>query len=401
MGNTIKIPYINIKAQHAALKHELLQTVGETLDEAQFINGSAVGLFEQRFAEVCGARFAVGVNSGTDALILALQALEIGPGDEVITVPNSFVASTSCIVLTGAQPVFVDVRDDYNMDPTQLEAAITPKTKAILPVHLTGRPADMDPIMEVARAHGLHVVEDSAQAISAEYRGRRVGSFGIIGCFSLHPVKTLGACGDGGILTTDDEGLYERLQILRYHGLKTRDDCVVWAGNSRLDTIQASILLVKMKYFDTWTEGRRANAAFYQKALAEVPGLCVPVDQPYEKAVYHTFVVQAERRDKLRAWLGDKGIETLIHYPNAIHLQESAEALGYKRGSLPVTERWQTTFSLCPSIRSCAPMNWSTSQAASEDSTAHDPVENSVFTCPLFLPGPAVRRCRTLPGGHP
>lgn len=336
---TIKIPYMNIASQHVPIKAELLEVVGGVIDGGQFILGSEVHAFEQRFAELCDVRFAIAVNSGTDALILALRALGIGPGDEVITVPNSFISSTSCIMLVGAQPVFVDVRDDYNMDPAQLEQAVTLKTKAILPVHLTGRPADMDPISEVARTHGLHLVEDCAQAVLAEYQGRRVGSFGIIGCFSLHPLKTLNACGDGGVLTTNDEALYERLRILRNHGFRTRDDCMVWSINSRLDTLQAAILLVKMKYLNAWTDRRRANAAFYQRVLAGVPSLRVPNDQPFEKAVYHTFVIEAERRDELKQHLAENGVGSAIHYPVPIHLQEAAEGLGYGPGSFPVTER--------------------------------------------------------------
>jgi dTDP-4-amino-4,6-dideoxygalactose transaminase len=326
-------------AQHAQIKQELLAAIAGVIDEGQFILGRQVDEFERRFAELCGARFAVGVNSGTDALTLALRALGIGPGDEVITVPNSFVATVSCIALLGARPVFVDVRDDYNINPAQLVRVISPRTKAILPVHLTGRPADMDPILEVAQARKLHVIEDCAQAVMAEYRGRRVGSFGTIGCFSLHPLKTLNACGDGGVLTTQDESLYEKIKVLRNVGLRTRDECIVWSSHSRLDTLQAALLLVKMKYLDAWTEKRRANACFYQRALAGVPGLQVPVDRAYEKAVYHVFVVQAERRSELKSYLAAKGVETAIHYPIPIHLQEAAASLGYGLGSFPVTER--------------------------------------------------------------
>jgi dTDP-4-amino-4,6-dideoxygalactose transaminase len=335
----IKIPYVNIAAQHASIKGELLEAIAGVLDRGQFILAKEVSEFERRFAQLCGVRFAVAVKSGTDALILALRALGIGPRDEVITVPNSFVASTSCIKLVGAEAVFVDVCEDYNMDPALLKKAITPRTKAILPVHLTGRPANMDPIMEVASKHGLYVVEDCAQAVLAEYRGRRVGSFGTIGCFSLHPLKTLNACGDGGVLTTNSETTYEQLGVLRNIGLRTRDECVVWSGNSRLDTLQAAILLTKMKYLETWTERRRANAAFYQKMLGDLPGLRVPVDQGYEKAVYHTFVVQAEQRDALRGFLVDHGVETAIHYPVPIHFQKAAAALGYGPGSFPVAEQ--------------------------------------------------------------
>jgi dTDP-4-amino-4,6-dideoxygalactose transaminase len=333
------VPYVNIAVQHAAIKAELLEAVGRVIDSGQFVFGEQVELFEECFAELCGVRYAVAVNSGTDALILALRALGVGPGDEVITVPNSFVATASCIALGGARPVFVDVRDDYNMDPDWLERVITSRTRAILPVHLTGRPADMDPILEVAKAHGIHVVEDAAQAVLAEYRGRRVGSFGAIGCFSLHPLKTLSACGDGGVLTTNDEALYQELKLLRNHGLRNRDECDVWSINSRLDTLQAAILLVKLKYLNQWTERRRANAAFYQETLDEVPGLSIPRDQPYEKAVYHTFVVQTERRDELKQYLADHGIGSAIYYPIPIHMQRAAASLAYLPGSFPVAEK--------------------------------------------------------------
>lgn len=335
----VRIPYVSLAAQHRPIKAELLSAIGSVIDHGRYILGEEVDTFERRFAGLCGVRFAVAVNSGTDALVMALRALRIGLGDEVVTVPNSFVATAGCIALVGARPVFVDVRDDYNLDPEQLEDAITPRTKAILPVHLTGRPANMDPIMDVARRHGLFVVEDCAQAVTAEYQGQRVGSFGTIGCFSLHPLKTLNACGDGGVLTTNDERLYEQLARLRNLGLRSRDECVAWSGHSRLDTLQAAILLVKLKYLDAWTAQRRAHAALYQHALAGVDGLCVPMDRPDEKAVYHTFVVQAEQRDELKGYLAEHGVETAIHYPIPVHLQLAAASLGYHRGSFPVTER--------------------------------------------------------------
>ncbi len=333
------IPYVNIAGQHRSLRDEILPAVERVLARGDFIFGKEVGEFEQRFAELCGVRYAVSVNSGTDALVLGLRALGIGAGNEVITAPNSFIASASCIALLGARPVFVDVREDYNLDPQQIQAAITPKTKAILPVHLTGRPADMDPIERVARKHGLIVIEDSAQAVLAEYKGRRVGSMGTIGCFSLHPLKTFSACGDGGVVTTNNEELDESLKLLRNHGFRTRDDCILWGVNSRLDTLQAAILLVKMKYLVGWTEKRRNNVRYYQKALSGVPGIAVPVDQAYERAVYHTFVLQANRRDELRQYLADHGVGTAVHYPVPIHLQKAAAELGYIRGSFPVAER--------------------------------------------------------------
>ncbi len=335
----VKVPYLDLAAQHRPLKAELLEAVGGVIDRGQFILGSEVAAFESELALVCGTKYAVGLNSGTDALILALRALEIGPGDEVITAVNSFVASASCIALVGATPVLVDVREDCNIDPGALERAVTPRTKALIPVHLTGCPADMDPILAVAKKNGLFLVEDCAQAIAAEYRGRRVGSFGEIGCFSLHPLKTLNACGDGGAVVTDDPVLRDKIILMRNLGLQSRENCTVWSSNSRLDTIQAAMLLVKLKHLDEWTDGRRRNAAFYQKALAQIPGILLPQDKIQEKAVYHTFIVQVERRDELKEFLATRGIDTAIHYPRPIHLQGAAAPLGKLPGSFPVAEK--------------------------------------------------------------
>ena len=334
----MKVPYVNIAGQHASIKNEILASVSDVIDRGDFILGREVEVFEKRFADLCGVRFSIGVNSGTDALILALKAIGIGPGDEVITVPNSFVASASCIALLGARPVFVDVQDDYNIDPTLIEQAITPRTKAILPVHLTGRPADMEPILEIAEHYNLHVIEDCAQAVTAEYQGKRGGGFGAIGCFSLHPLKTLNACGDGGVLTTNDDEIAEKLKTMRNLGLKSRENCVIWSGNSRLDTIQAAMLLVKIKYLDKWTERRRANAQFYSDHLAQLPQIQVPVNRAYERSVYHTYVIQADKRDELRSFLAGQGIGTSIHYPIPIHLQTAAKELNYDSGSFPITE---------------------------------------------------------------
>ncbi len=334
----MRIRYVDLARQHAAIKAELLEAIAGVLDGAQFILGKDVEVFEQHFAGLCAVRFAVAVNSGTDALILALRALGIGPGDEVITVPNSFIATVSAIRIVGARPVLVDVGDDFNMDPSQLERAITAKSKAILPVHLTGRPAKMDAILEVADGHGLPVVEDCAQAVLATYKGRRVGSLGAIGCFSLHPLKTLNACGDGGVLTTNDEAVCEDLRIRRNIGLRTRDECVVWSHNSRLDTIQAAILLVKLRYLEGWTERRRENAHYYRSKLAGLTPLSTPTECNWEKAVYHTFVIQVERREELRAFLSARGIGTAVHYPVPVHLSPAGKELGYPEGSFPVAE---------------------------------------------------------------
>lgn len=332
------IPYVDLAAQHAPLRGRLLDAVARVLDHGQFILGEEVQRFERAFADLCGTRYAVGLNSGTDALVLALRVLGIGPGDEVITVPNSFVASTSCIRLLGATPVFVDVRQDYTIDVDLVEAAITPRTRAILPVHLTGRPCDMDALMEVADRRGVPVVEDCAQAVMASYGRQRVGAFGKFGCFSLHPLKTLNACGDGGVLTTSDPELYDQVLLLRNIGLRTRDDCVLWAGNSRLDSLQAALLLVKLEFLAAWTEGRRRNAALYRQRLEGIAEIAIPDDSERATAVYHTFVVQAERRDDLRRFLAAHDIGTAIHYPVPIHLSRAGRELGYGAGSFPVAE---------------------------------------------------------------
>ena len=333
------IPYVDLISQHSSIKELILTAVEEVLDHGQFVNGEETTAFEKAFAQLCEVQFAVGVNSGTDGLILALHALGVGFGDEVITSPNSFVASSSCISWVGARPVFVDVKEDYNMDPTQIEDKITPRTKAILPIHLTGRPAEMQMILEIAERHNLYVIEDCSQAVSAEYYSKCVGSFGTIGAFSLHPLKTLNACGDSGIITTDDVDIYEELLLLRNHGLRNRDNCVTWGFNSRLDSVQAAILLIKMDYLDLWTNKRISNAKYYQKELSEVDAIKLPKDKPYEKAVYHTFVIEMDNRDALRSYLLEHGIETSVHYPVPIHLQAAAKDLGYKRGDFPVTEK--------------------------------------------------------------
>lgn len=335
----IAVPYVDLAAQHRPQHKELLDAVDRVLSHGQFILGPEVEQFEAAVAALCGVREAVSVNSGTDALVLALRVLGIGLGDEVITAPNSFVASASAIALVGATPVFVDVGDDYNLDPTLLQPALTLRTKAILPVHLTGCPADMAPILDFAGAHGLFVVEDGAQAIGARYKGRPVGSLGDIGCLSLHPLKTLNACGDGGVITLDDPGRAARLREFRNLGMVRRGQYVTWSGNSRLDTVQAAMLLVKLRHVVHWTARRRENAAFYRRALADIPQVRLPVEPPDREAVYHTFVIQAEDRDALRDHLSACGVGTAIHYPVPIHLQPCAEGLGHRPGDFPRTER--------------------------------------------------------------
>lgn len=335
----LKVPYVDLAAQNALIKGELLSAVGNVLDSGQLIMGKEVKEFERSFADLCGVKFALGVNSGTDALILAFRALEIGAGDEVITVANSFVTTASSIACVGAKPVFIDVKDDYTMNPALLEKAITEKTKAILPVHLTGRPVDMEAICTIADKHDLYVIEDAAQAVCAEQNEKKVGSFGDIGCFSLHPLKNLNACGDGGMLTTNNEKLFKKLVLFADNGIYERNYCKVWSSNSRLDTIQAAMLLVKMKYLSCWIEARQENAKIYREILNNISQVQCPVDNLHEKATYHTFVIQADDRDQLKDYLAEQGIETVIHYPIPIHFQEAAKDLGYKEGSLPVTER--------------------------------------------------------------
>jgi dTDP-4-amino-4,6-dideoxygalactose transaminase len=335
----VNVPYVNFKLQFAELRHEILGAITPILEDGDFVLGKAVAQFEKDFSPYCNCKYVVGVASGTDALFLSMKALGIGPGDEVITPTNSFLATAASIIATGAKPVFVDVREDYNIDPALIEKAITRRTKAILPVHLTGRPADMEPIMMIAKKHKLFVIEDAAQAVGAKYKGKRVGSFGDAAGFSLHPLKNLNIAGDGGIITTNSESLHKKVMLLRNHGLKNRDECECWGFNSRLDSIQAAIADVKLKHLEKWTERIREIAELYRKGLKGIKGvLSIPVDKPFEESVYHTFIIQCEKRDELQRYLLEKGIGTKIHYPIPIHLQKAAEGLGYKEGDFPVAE---------------------------------------------------------------
>ncbi|MEW6235188.1 MAG: DegT/DnrJ/EryC1/StrS family aminotransferase [Candidatus Omnitrophota bacterium] len=335
----MRVPFVNLPLQHQPFKKELLDALERILDHGQFIFGPEVDQFEKRFAEYCGVKYAVGVDNGTSALCLSMRALEIGPGDELLAVPNSFLASASSIALTGARPVLVDVGEDYNIDPELLEAAITPRTKAILPVHLTGRPADMRPILEIARRYNLFVIEDCAQAVGAKYHGQRVGSFGDAGCFSMHPLKTLNAIGDAGVVATNNEELAEKLRWARNHGLRTDVfyNCAFWSPNCRLDALQAAFLSAKLCHLDERIAKQREVADFYRQQLQDV--VWVPTDQPHEYAIYQTFIIQTDRRDELARYLDERGIETRIHYKTPLHLQPAAEYLGYKPGDFPVTER--------------------------------------------------------------
>jgi len=343
----MQIPYINLGLQHKPIKEEILSAIGNVLENGQFILGDELSKFEKSFAELSGTKYALGVANGTDALFMSLKAIGIKQGDEVITAPNSFLASASSIVITGGTPVFADVKDDFNLDPEKVEKAITSKTKAIIAVHLTGRPAPMDELMAIAKKHNLHIIEDGAQAIGAEYKGKRVGSFGTTGCFSLHPLKNLAAGGDGGVITTNDDAIYKYLLVARNHGLKNRDECAFWSYNSRLDNLQAALLNVKLKHLNKWTERRRTLATLYHEEFKNLP-MVTPHDKSYEKAVYHTFIIQTEERNKLKEHLASKGVDTKIHYPVPIHLQEAAKSLGHKKGDFPVTEKQAETILSIP-----------------------------------------------------
>ena len=318
----------------------LIKATGDLFKTCQFVQGPEVEKFEEKFASLCGTRFAVGVNSGADALFLALKVLEVADGDEVITVSNSFIATAGAIVATGATPVFVDVGPDYNIDPDLIEAAITVRTKAILPVHLTGKPADMTKIMQIAERHSLYVVEDAAQAVAASLNDKFVGSFGDLGCFSLHPLKNLNVAGDGGMITTDNEDLYEKLTKLRNHGLKNRDEIQFFGYNSRLDSIQAIVGSYSLALLDKVIEKRIKNAGLYDEQLSGLEeDVIIPQRDSDVKQVFHTYIVQVRNRERLIDYLDKKGIETKIHYPVPIHLQEPCRKMGCKPGDLPITEK--------------------------------------------------------------
>jgi dTDP-4-amino-4,6-dideoxygalactose transaminase len=332
-----RVPYVDFPAQFAGEKEELMNSVLEVFERGDFILGDKVVQFEREFAQLCGVKHAVSVANGTDSLILALRALDIGSGDEVITASNSWISSAAAIALVGARPVFVDVTSDQNIDPALIERSITPKTKAIMPIHLTGRCARMPEIMKIADKHKLPVIEDAAQAVMSHVGGKRSGSFGKINSFSLHPLKNLNAAGDAGILTTNDDELAVKLKMLRHHGMKNREEVAFWGYNSRLDTLQAAILLPRIKKLESVIERRRRNAKIYLSGLAGVVEL--PVEREDEFHTYHVFVIQCDRRNELQSHLMKAGIDTKIHYPIPIHRQEAAAYLGYGEGSLPVTER--------------------------------------------------------------
>jgi dTDP-4-amino-4,6-dideoxygalactose transaminase len=333
------IPFLDLKAQHRALRAELLEAAGRVIDSCQFALGNEVAAFEEEFAALCHAKYAAGVNTGTSALHLALLAGGIGPGDEVVTVSHTFMATVSAIRYSGAKPVLVDIDPkSYTMDPKLVEAAITEHTKAIMPVHLYGQPADLDPIVEIAKKHNLLVIEDACQAHGAEYKGRRAGSIGHMSAFSFYPGKNLGACGEGGAFVTDDPELIKKVRMLRDWGQEKRYHHVLEGYNYRMDNIQGAFLRIKLKHLPAWTDARRAHAAVYRE-LFSGSSVRFPAEMPYAKHVYHIYAVMAQNRDALHKILGDKGIASGFHYPIPVHLQPCFAHLGYKAGDLPHSEK--------------------------------------------------------------
>ena len=331
------VPYIDLSAQWQDEKKDLLPIIESVMSSGQFVGGEAVEHFEHKAAELCETQYCVALNSGTDALVLGLLALGICPGDEVITPPNSFIASTAAIIHLRAKPVFVDVQPDQNIDPNKIEKAITSKTKAIMPVHLTGRIANMSAILKIAEAHNIPVIEDAAQSFGSQYAGQPSGSLGKIGCFSAHPLKNLNACGDAGFMTTDDEKVAKCVRQYRNHGLADRNTVEKFGGVSRMDTLQAAILTYRLSRLAQMIERRRNNVEQY-KSLLNFDQVFIPEEHEKEFNTYHTFVIQCEKRDELQEHLIERGIETAIHYPVPIHLQPAALSLGARKGDFPVTE---------------------------------------------------------------
>jgi dTDP-4-amino-4,6-dideoxygalactose transaminase len=335
----LSVPFVDLKAQYQTIKPEIDAAIASVIENTNFILGPQVAAFEEAFAEYVGGAFCVGVNSGTAALQLALMACGIGQGDEVIVPSFTFFATAETVSVLGAVPVFVDVDPvSYTITAAGIERAITPRTRAIIPVHLYGQPADLDPIRALAEQHNLHVIEDAAQAHGAEYKGRRVGGLGTAGCFSFYPSKNLGAYGEAGAIVTNDEHLVRQLRLLRQHGQTSKYAHAMVAYNFRLEEIQAAVLNVKLAHLDKWNNGRRERAATYDELLSDT-GLVLPREMEYARHVYHVYAVQCDSRDELQNRLAAHGIQSGIHYPIPIHLQPAYASLGYKAGDLPVTER--------------------------------------------------------------
>jgi dTDP-4-amino-4,6-dideoxygalactose transaminase len=332
------IPFVDLRTQYLSIKAEVDAAIQGVLDSCQFTLGAEVAAFEEEFAAFCGRRYGIGVNTGTSALHLALLAAGVGPGDEVITSPFTFVATAAAIHYTGAQPVFVDIDPEtYTLDPAKLEAAITLRTRAVIPVHLYGQTVDMAPVLHIARAHGLAVVEDACQAHGAEHQGRRAGSLGELGCFSFYPGKNLGAYGEGGMVVTDDPELARQIRMLRDWGAETKYHHLLKGYNYRLETLQAAVLRVKLRRLEAWTEARREAARRYGALLAEGP-IAPPVERSYARHVYHVYAIRTDARAQLQAVLAARGVQTGIHYPTPIHLLPAYADLGHAMGDFPHAE---------------------------------------------------------------
>ncbi len=335
-----QVPFVDLQAQYGQIASEVNEAMAAVLTKADFVLGAAVEQFETAFADYCGSGYGVGVDSGLSALELLLRAHEIGPGDEVITVANTFIATGLAISAVGATPVLVDADPaTYQIDVAQIEAAITARTKAIMPVHLYGHVAEMDPIMAIAERHNLLVLEDASQAHGARYKGRRVGSLGHAAAFSLYPAKNLGAYGDAGVIVTNDQALVQRLRLLRNYGAEMKYHHVIAGHNHRLDTLHAAVLGVKLRYLDGWNAARRTLAQQYTELLQD-SSVTTPVDGPHEEPVHHLYVIRSSERDALQAHLEAQGIATVIHYPIPMHLQPAYQHLGYVKGDFPVTEQY-------------------------------------------------------------
>ena len=339
IGNTMKIPVFDLKRQYEYLKTDIDNAITNVFESGNFVLGEHVRLFEEEFASYLGAEFAIGVGSGTEALHLSLKACDIGPGDEVITVPNTAVPTISAISFAGARPILVDVTPDtYTIDTKKIEKKITNKTKAIMPVHMYGHSAEMEQIMKLAEAYNLRIIEDACQAHGAQYNGKNAGTLGDMGCFSFYPTKNLGAYGDGGIVVTNDEELYNKLRMLRNYGEVKKFSSKIEGFNSRLDEIQAAVLRVKLKHLDTWTNRRREIATLYLQLLFN-SSVQLPCERQWAKHVYHLFVIRTNKRDALKDYLQERGVGTHIHYPIPIHMQEAYKKFGYKTGDFPISER--------------------------------------------------------------
>jgi dTDP-4-amino-4,6-dideoxygalactose transaminase len=345
----MKVPFLDLAAHHQPIREQIDAAISAVIDKNAFAGGPFVAAFEAEFAKYCGSSHAIGVGNGTDALWLSLLALGIGPGDEVITVPSTFMATAEAISYCGARPKFVDIDEQtYTMDPALIERAISPRTKAIIPVHLFGQCADMDPILDIGRRHGLPVVEDACQAHGAEYKGRKAGTLGVLGCFSFYPGKNLGALGEAGGVTTNDKELAARIQVFRDHGQhkKYYHSRVGW--NARMDGIQGAVLSVKLKHLDVSNARRHAHALSYNQLLGGMEEIITPVEAPQRRHVFHIYAVRVRERDHILEALADKGISCAIHYPIPVHLQEAYQFLGCKEGSFPVAERCAQEFLSLP-----------------------------------------------------